>query len=438
MSVDRRTFLKVAGAGAVLGGAADLDAAPLRGPALRAGVQGMPDVVVIGAGAFGGWTAFYLRQMGASVTLVDAYGPGNVRATSGDEQRGIRTAYGTNEQWTRWASEAIRRWKRFDEEWGMELGVRLYFPTGDLILRAEDQPFLQQTRATWDKLGVPYETLTPDEVAYRWPQFGLEEIGTALFEQEAGVGRARRSCETVAAAFQKLGGTVVVERARPALQVGDRLNDIVLANHESLAAQQFVFACGPWLGRLFPELLGNRMRTPMGFVYYYGTPVGDDRFSWPHLPTWNFPGVTGWAAIPNDNRGFRVRGFGGGPHSDPDFSDRHIPDSFLRRPREFLAQRFPALRDAPLVQTHACHYESSSSRNFIVDRHPTLRNVWIAGAGNAEGFKQGPVIGEYIAKRVLGTQDDAEFDAQFAIPEEEYEETPPGQNRPRSARRGGG
>lgn len=311
MTVDRRTFLKVAGAGAVLGSTGELHGTPAAAPTRAPGVhQGSPDVVVVGAGAFGGWTALYLRQMGANVTLVDAYGPGNVRATSGDETRGVRTAYGDREQWTRWASEAVRRWKRFDEEWGTQLGVKLYFPTGDIILREEDEPFLEQTRATWDRVGVEYEVLTPDEVAYRWPAIGLDGITIGLYEPEAGVGRARRSCEAVASVFRELGGELIVEYARPAVRTGDRLDDIVLANHESLSAQQFVFACGPWLGKVFPELLGSRMRTPIGQVHYFGTPVGDDRFTWPNLPSYNFPGVTGWPALPEDNRGFRVREIG--------------------------------------------------------------------------------------------------------------------------------
>lgn len=436
MTVDRRTFLKVAGAGAVLGTAGELhgsspdpSSACARAPAF---IKNAPDVVVVGAGAFGGWTALYLRQMGATVTLVDAYGPGNVRATSGDETRGIRTAYGDREQWTRWASEAIRRWKRFDEEWGAQLGMRLFFTTGDVILREEDEPFLEQTRATWDKVGVAYEVLTPDEVRYRWPVIGLDRIATGLYEPDAGVCRARRSCEAVSRVFRRLGGELVVEYARPAVRTGDRLDDIVLANHQSLGAQQFVFACGPWLGKVFPELLSSRMRTPIGQVHYFGTPAGDDRFTWPNLPSYNFPGVTGWPALPEDNRGFRVRGGGGGgnrrrnPATDPDLSDRHVPADSVEGPRGFLAERFPLLGDAPIVQTHACHYEFCTSRNFIVDRHPEMRNVWIAGAGNAEGFKQGPVIGEYIAKRVLGQADDPEFDAQFRIPEETYEPTTDG------------
>ena len=84
--LDRRDFIKTAGAGAgliLLGDAARAEAAPARSAAVRSGAS--PDIVVIGAGIWGSFTAYHLRKMGANVTLVDAYGPGNARSTSGDE-----------------------------------------------------------------------------------------------------------------------------------------------------------------------------------------------------------------------------------------------------------------------------------------------------------------------------------------------------------------
>lgn len=420
MSLDRRRFLKVAGAQAGVLAAApkSLEAAltERRAP----GISGRaPEVVVVGAGAWGGWTAYYLTQLGASVTLVDQYGPGNARATSGDESRGIRTAYGQRELWTRWASEAIRRWKAWDEEWSDPLRMRLFFTTGDLILRAEMDGFLTDTQATWDRVGVRYEQLSIDEVNYRWPVVGTEGMTVAFHELDAGVGRARRSCEAVAEVVRQKGGRIVIGRASLGTRNGERLEHVAVTGSDPLRADAYVFACGPWLPKALPDVMTNKLRVPLGYVYYFGVPADDDRFMYPNLPSFNFPGTTGWAALPTDHRGFRVRGGGGtGPGQgvqDPDLSDRTLEPSSFERPRQFLAQRFPLLKDAPIVQTHACHYESSVSRNFIVDRHPDLGNVWIAGGGNAEGFKMGPVIGEYIAKRVLGLETDPELDEQFRL-----------------------
>lgn len=422
-SFDRREFLKrtAAQAGALL------VSAPARAPAL---VARAPDVVVVGAGAFGGWTAWYLRRMGARVTLVDTWGPGNSRATSGDETRGVRSSYGDREHWIRWANEAIARWKAWDEEWYDRLRLRLFFPTGDLILRAAPEPWLTDTLRVWDQQRVPHEVLSLDEVAYRYPQISLEGMTLAAFEPNAGVVRARRVCETVAEMFRAKGGEILTARAELGARSGGRLTDLALSNGDRLAARQFVFACGPWLAKVLPDVLADRLRTPLGQVFYFGTPPGDDRFVYPHMPSWNVPGVTGWAALPPDHRGFRVRTGGGGRRpgggapprpTDPDDSERWVPPEAVERAVDFVCQRFPLLEHAPLLETRACHYELSASREFIVDRHPALENVWIAGGGNAEGFKFGPVIGEYVARRVLGKATDPALAERFKIPQDTFE-----------------
>ena len=92
--------------------------------------------------------------------------------------------------------------------------------------------------------------------------------------------------------------------------------------------------------------------------------------------------------------------------------------------RRSLAARFPILANAPLLETRACHYESSVNQNFIVDHVPEARNAWIAGLGQAEGFKFGPVIGDYVAQRVIGIEGDPALKKAFALPTEQYESAP--------------
>jgi glycine/D-amino acid oxidase-like deaminating enzyme len=136
-----------------------------------------------------------------------------------------------------------------------------------------------------------------------------------------------------------------------------------------------------------------------------------------------------------DYRGLRVR-TGGGRGTDPDTSERWADQSQFVRARQFVADKFPALAGAPIIQTHSCHYESSVSRNFVIDRHPDWSNVFISGCGNAEGFKFGPVIGEYTARRVLGLETDTELAESFRIPRETYDDEAAA-NRRRTGGRGG-
>ena len=490
-TIDRREFLKIAGVGT---GAILTGCTPVSTPVSTRPTPRSTHIVVIGAGAFGGWTALNLQRQGARVTLVDMYGPGNSRSTSGDETRGVRTSYGDRthgELWMQWANTAITRWKEFDTEYSRPHAPQLFFTTGDLIMRADWEPFLTQTRTWWQKNGIAHETLEVDEVKKRWPQIHVDDIKAVLYEPQAGVVRARRATQAVAEVFENEGGRIVIGRVVPPEPGSWDGHTLRFVNGDTIAGDAFVFAVGPWLGKTF-AFMQNRMRTPIGTVLYFGTPPGDHRFTYPNLPTWNFPGTTGWAGLPIDNRGFRVRGGGGGGNaprttaaaggnqtagqtagqtasqtpsqtsnqtpsqtpnqtasqttggavaagntparganqsantpsqsglSDPDASVRWVEAERLTRTVQFVTERFPLLKDAPILQTWACHYESTSSRNFIVDRHPNLPNVWIAGGGNAEAFKMGPVLGEYIARRVLGDDGDPAIASQFRIPETEY------------------
>lgn len=408
--MDRRKFIKVAGtgAGALAAGIPSLADSTTSSRVHRGRA---PEIVVIGGGAFGGWTAYHLQRAGHQVTLVDLYGPGNSRATSGEETRGIRTGYEDNILWSSWAKEAIERWKTFDAEWG----TRIFTTTGDLCMRADWEGFLSRTASTWDRIGVRYERLSSEEAAYRFPQINVDEFGVGVYEPDAGVARARYASLTVAEQFQALGGEIVLGRAEMGARTGARLDQIVVEPEGSLSAQAYVFALGPWFPKVMPELLGDHIRIPMGHVFYFGAPPGDLRFNYPHCPSYNFPGVTGWPILGHDSRGFRVR-TGGRPPEDPDVSIRWIDEEFHEVARRVLVQRFPALANAPLLETRSCHYEISSTDNFIIDRHPELENVWIAGGGSAEGFKFGPVLGAYISDRVTGRNDDPVLMEAFRLP----------------------
>jgi glycine/D-amino acid oxidase-like deaminating enzyme len=331
----------------------------------------------------------------------------------------VRSSYGDKgiwaELWTTWANEAIDRWIKFDEEWGREMKVRLFFRTGDLIFRVAPDPFTRRTEELWSTLGIPFEVLKVEDVAREYPAIDLTNITVALRDPRAGVVRARRACEVVAEAFRQAGGEILMGYAELGERDGNRLQNIRTSGPAAtLTAGTFVFALGPWLPKAFPALMGPRIRTPLGHVHYFGTPPGDDRFTFPNLPSYNFPGVTGWPALGPDNRGFRVRMRGDTP-TDPDTSQRAFDRKSDKLVRTFLGERFPPLRDAPLVETRACHYDLSASRNFIIDRHPEFANVWFAGGGSAEGFKFGPVLGEYIARRVLDLETETSLAEAFSL-----------------------
>ncbi len=412
-SIPRRTFLQIAGASSLALGTRSVDAAPVAGTVRRRAQGGAsPDVVVVGAGAFGGWTALYLKEMGHTVTLVDAYGPGNSRASSGDETRQIRAGYGDRAVYTRWVLKAFERWKARQAEWGKTL----FLQTGRLVLSPEWTNDLQVTKATLDKEGVDNEVIKDTELARRYPQISFEGLGVALFEPSTGVLKAREGCRAVAEAFERKGGRMMIAQAVPGARSGRRLENITLTGHGALGAQTFVFACGPWLAKVFPDVMTKKLFTPRRDVFYFGTPSGDDRFTYPNFPNYSEESTNGYYGFPSiDYRGLKVCPSGELTAFDPDTDERIVAPYQVKRAKDYVAKRFPALKDQPIVETRVCQLEMSVDEHFIIQRHPEFDNVWLAGGGSGHGYKHGPVVGEYIANRVTGRETDKELEATFQL-----------------------
>jgi glycine/D-amino acid oxidase-like deaminating enzyme len=391
----RRTVLKLGAAPFLLG------RAPLMRPAA-------PHVAVVGAGAFGGWTAWWLARRGARVTLVDAWGPGNMRASSGGETRVIRGSYGDRAVYTKMAARALRLWQDREREWQQPLYVR----TGTLWMFGGDDRFASAALPIMASEGFPAERPSVEAARRRWPQISFTGISSTLFEPEAGYLLARRACATVVERARALGVEYRVA-AVAALSPSREVDRVALRGGGSLAADAFLFACGPWLGQLFPDVIGSRITSTRQETFYFGTSPGDARFDEGSLPVWADYRERLIYGIPgNAHRGFKIADDTPGPPIDPTSGDRRNSPEAIEAARAFLRVRFPALADAPLLGGEVCQYELSPDSHFIIDRHPASANVWIAGGGSGHGFKMGPALGEMIAELMLG---DKQPDAQFLL-----------------------
>ena len=357
-------------------------------------------VAVIGAGAFGGWTALTLARQGAQVTLVDAWGPGNVRASSGGETRVIRATYGTRRVYTQLAARALELWRAHDRA-----SERAFFKrTGALWLFGADNSFGTASADALAAQGLSFEWLTPAESAKRYPQFAYDGIASVLYEPEAGYLLARRACEHVAERLAAEGGTLRTAAVLTPVAIGGpSLRQLPLADGTRLEADLFLFACGPWLGTMFPDVIGSRVTATRQEVFYFGTPPGDTRHADDQLPVWVDFGERLIYGIPgNVHRGFKLADDTPGPAFDPTSGSRDLTREGIDAMRAFLKRRFPALAGAPLLGGEVCQYEASPDSHFIVDRHPAASNVWIAGGGSGHGFKMGPAMGEVLAVAMLG------------------------------------
>jgi sarcosine oxidase len=357
------------------------------------------DVAVIGAGVFGAWTAYSLRKSGASVLLLDAYGPANARASSGGESRIIRMGYGADEVYTRWSMHALPLWKELFAQVGRP---ELFQQTGVLWIAHEAEPYAHATLASLAKAGTQFEQLSRVDLGSRYPQIVFDADSWGIFEPQSGVLMARRAVQAVVAQAQKNGVAYAAEAVLAPAGEG-RLSSIKTAGGENISAASYVFACGPWLPKVFPDILGGRIFPTRQELFFFGVPSGDSRFAPPSMPTWLQMRDEFYGMPDLESRGIKIAHDHHGPLVDPDTQSRTPTPEALAAAKEFVARRFPALKDAPVVESRVCQYENTSSGDFLIDKHPALENVWLVGGGSGHGFKHGPSVGEYAAARVSQT-----------------------------------
>jgi len=177
---------------------------------------------------------------------------------------------------------------------------------------------------------------------------------------------------------------------------------VTLADGTRHAGAEFVFAAGPWLPRLFPDVLGDLIRVTKQDVLFLGPRRGDGRFAAEWLPCWLDSGAGFYGVPAVDGRGMKVGSDPFGALFDPTDGERLVDPESVRLVRAYLARRFPDLADAPVVEARVCQYETTPDSHFIIDRHPDFDNVWLVGGGSGHGFKHGPVIGRYVVGRLDG------------------------------------
>jgi sarcosine oxidase len=342
----------------------------------------LPSAVVVGAGVFGGSLARRLAMSGWQVTLVEQYPPGHVRAASGGESRLIRFSHGSGAWYTRSAWRALELWRELERT----AGVELFVPSGVAWFFREAAGWGAESERVLREEGVPVERLSPTEAGRLFPSFDGQGLDSVLFEPEAGVLRARDATRVISEQAIANGARFVAGKAAPD-------GDAVVVNGEQLEADRVVWAGGAWLAQLFPELVD--LRVTRQDVYFFGAP-----------PEWQAPAVPGWVDFQGgvygvgdlDGRGFKASPDSEGPAFDPDSDDRVPSAEKEREARDYLALRFPALADAPLVGTRSCPYSLTEDTNFLAAPHPEHERVWLLGGGSGHGFKHGPALAEYVER----------------------------------------
>lgn len=342
------------------------------------------EVVIVGAGTFGGSLAWWLARNGEHVTLVDQYGPGDARASSGGETRLFRCAHGPDAEYTTMARRARTLWHELEDESGEDLLIEC----GMVWFAHREDGWEAASERTLAAEGIPVERLDVSSAAQLYPSFGGDDLAFVLYEPQGGVLRAERSMKTLAAQAVSHGARIVRGRARP------EGSAVVLGDSTRLEGDVVIWACGPWLPKVFPELVSLRV-TQQELLFFNGGPA------------WGVPGVPAWCDYEQsrygtadvDDIGVKAAIDDEGPELDPD-AELPTTTSTETDVRTYLRSRFPSLAGAPLVRARSCRYEITADTRLIGASHPDHPSVWIVGGGSGHGLKHGPPMAERLAMAI--------------------------------------
>ncbi|MEQ8330943.1 MAG: FAD-dependent oxidoreductase [Longimicrobiales bacterium] len=364
-------------------------------------MRATPDALVMGGGAFGLSAARALRARGRIVTLVDAGPVPHPRASSTDISKIVRMDYGSDAFYARLAESALAGWRAWND-----LQERpLFHDTGFALFAAAPMApggFEYESRRVLAELGHEVERVDAAGIARRFPAWAPDAWADGYVNTNAGWAESGRAVAWLADRARS-EGVDILERTPVADLVDGSTPGVRLADGSVLRAGSVVVAAGAWTATLLPELDG--VLRPVGQAVFHLRPDDPEPFRQERFPTWGGDiASTGWYGFPVTADGIvKVANHGSGLPVDPR-NDVQVPPSFDGQLRAFLADKLPALADAPVVSRRLCLYCDTADADFWIDRHPDRPGVLVMAGGSGHGFKFMPVLGDVVADVLDGVE----------------------------------
>ncbi|HEU5312533.1 MAG TPA: FAD-dependent oxidoreductase [Candidatus Udaeobacter sp.] len=360
----------------------------------------MSKVIVVGAGVNGVAAAIELKKRAYGVILVDPGPLPHPLGASTDISKAVRAAYGADEDYTELAERSIKLWRKWNEEFGIEL----YHEVGVMFVRRREMKpgdFEYESFRTLQQRGHKIERMNSAQLWKRFPAWNPELFRDGLLEVEAGYAESGRAVATLVQRAVSIGVELRSgSRFADLDERDDRIEGIVLDNGERITGNAVVMAAGAWTPYVLP--FTKRFFRASGQPVFHLKPRQPELFAPAQFPVFGADiTTTGYYGFPLNHEGIvKIANHGPGREMSPESPQRIVTSEEEENLRKFLSWAFPALADAPIVYTRVCMYCETHDGNFWIAPDPEREGLVITAGDCGHGFKFAPVLGEIIADAV--------------------------------------
>ena len=266
---------------------------------------------------------------------------------------------------------------------------------GYLFLLSTHEAFttFERSAALQQRLGLPVEVLTPEQVGSRWPWLSVSDIVGATYCPTDGYGSPHEVMQAFATQARRLGASFVEGVAVSAItRRGTRIMTVE-TNRGSFSPGIVIICAGAWSGEL-GRLAGVGIPVqPLRRMCFLTDPFD----AIPHEAPMTIE-------MPNT---FHFRPEGAGFMLGT--SDQHEPYGFnttmnwewLSRVVEDAVRRVPVFEQARIHHGWAGLYETSPDHNAILGPIPGMENLLVATGFSGHGVMQSPATGLIMSEFIL-------------------------------------
>lgn len=348
------------------------------------------DIVIIGGGVMGASAAYHLAKRGAKNIILlekeEFFGTGATGRCAG----GVRYQFSTEIN-VRLSQESLPMIEHFKEETGQDVS---YVQCGYLLIATseKDAATFKHNVELQNRLGVPTQLLSGDDVRARLPQMKFDDAIAGTFNQKDGIVDPNGIVMGYVLAAQKMGVQAVTNAEVTGITVSGGEVRAVQTNLGEIQTRMVLNAAGPWAGLIGQMADVSLPIAPLRRQMFTTNPL-------PEVPP-DFPFVIDFAKSLYFHREGEGLLIGMSNQNEKPGFDQNVDEDFELVNLEAAIDRMPLVERASRASHWAGLYEVTP------DAHPIyggtdMKGFTICTGFSGHGFMHGPVSGKLMSEYIL-------------------------------------